>query len=98
MKVIGISSEGYSKSYVAIVTHDELRRLMDKAGYQRRNELAELKVGDVFDLGQGHNFRDQIVDATQKMAEAYERFAKVAPIAAEFAGIVAAKQEAQPDA
>ena len=90
MKVIGTTKEGYQNAYIAIVTHDELCAVMNKSNY-RDNTLPELKPGQDFDLKQGYDFRREITDATRQMTAAYEKFAKVAPIAAEFAGIVAAK-------
>jgi len=97
MEVIGLTEtkQGYArKAYIAIVTHDELCAVMNKATYGDRDRLPDLKTGDTFNLAQGYNFRAEITEATRKMTEAYERFAKVAPIAAEFAGIVAAKADA----
>ena len=97
MKVIGYSQDpsGYgSKSYIAIVSHDEICAVLNKARYTGKEEVPPLKVGEDLNLAQGYNFRAEITEATRKMTEAYEKFAKVAPIAAEFAGIVAAKADA----
>ena len=97
MKVIGHSQEpsGYgTKSYIAIVSHDEICAVLNKARYTGKEEVPPLKVGEDFNLAQGHDFRREITEATRQMALAYKEFAKVAPIAAEFAGIVAAKADA----
>lgn len=100
MKVIGITEvpgpyRG-EKAYVVIVTHDELRKVADKAGYSHSNgkdDFPELKVGQDYDIAAGHDFRQQLTDAVKTMASAYEKFAKVAPVAAEFAGMVRSKAE-----
>ena len=95
MQVIGITEvgEGYSKqkAYVAIVTHHELQKVADKAGYN--DKLSDLKVGQDHPLSEGYDFRNQLTDAIKKMEEAYKAFAKIAPIAAQFAGIVANKSD-----
>lgn len=99
MKVIGITQvEGAypTDGYVCIVSHSELERLLNKSRWRSdKDTLKTLTVGQTMDLGEGYSFRDEITEATKKMTEAYEKFAKVAPIAAEFAGIVAAKAEAE---
>jgi len=97
MKVIGKTTIGQghhkTEAYIAIVTHDELCTIVNKARYNQRGDVKRLEVGDEFDLCQGHNFRAEITDAVGKMAEAYKAFAKVAPMAAEFAGIVQRKDD-----
>lgn len=93
MKVIGITqTEPYNqRAYVCIVSHEELAKVADKAHYNDR--FPELKVGQEYNLGEGHDFRAQLTDAIRKMSEAYTAFAKVAPVAAEFAGVVAGKKD-----
>lgn len=96
MKIIGTTEvgEGYRKSvaYVCIITHAELQKVADKAGYGAAE--IKVKVGDDYPIDQGHDFRREITDATKSMAEAYTKFAKVAPVAAQFAAVVASASEA----
>ena len=99
MKVIGYSQDpstsyGGKQSYIAIVTHDEICAVMDKSSYSSKEAIPRLKVGEDFNLAMGHSFRREITEAIRQMTTAYEKFSKVAPIAAEFAGIVAAKDAA----
>lgn len=97
MKVIGITkTEGTypSDAYVAIVSHDEICAVANKTSYSDCERMPLLKVGEVFDLRDGHNYRSEIVAATKAMTEAYTKFAKVAPLAAQFAGVVITKEEA----
>jgi hypothetical protein len=97
MKVIGITkTDGTypSDAYVAIVSHEELCVVANKARYSDREHMPLLKVGDVFDLREGYHYRNEIVAATKAMTEAYTKFAKVAPIAAQFAGVVITKDGA----
>lgn len=95
MKVIGITQTdgAYPRdAYIAVVSHDELLVVANKASYSDRDSMPKLKVGQVFDLTEGYNYRNEIVAASKAMTEAYTKFAAVAPLAARFAGIVAEKQ------
>lgn len=104
MKVIGITEIQHSqyskeKGYVVIVAESELRKVADKASYRDDDRFPPLQVGQEYDLAAGFNFRAALAQSIQSMTEAYERFAKVAPLAAQFAGIVVDKQQAaKPDA
>lgn len=99
MKVIGVTElpTGYAHStntaFICIVTKEELMRVADKAGYhQDRERFAFPKVGDDYPIANGYDFRNEITAAVKAMTEAYTKFAKVAPLAAQFAGIVADKE------
>lgn len=96
MKIIGITEigEGYHKreAYIAIVSRDELKAVADKARYTENDTFPKLKVGDEHDIAAGHNFRGEIVQAIKDMDTAYTKFAKVAPLAAQFLGIVREKE------
>jgi len=95
MKVIGLTEvgDGYNKrkAYVAIISHDELLKVADKSHYGG-DQLKELNVGEDYQISSGHDFRRELSDAIRRMQEAYTAFAKVAPIAAQFAGIVGKSQ------
>lgn len=95
MKIIGTTEvgEGYSKrkAYVAIIEHAELQRVADKAGYGATE--IKVNVGDDYPIDQGHNFRGELLQAMKAMQEAYVKFAKVAPIAAQFSGIAIQKAD-----
>lgn len=96
MKVIGITqTDGpYPReAYIVVVTHDELCVVANKSSYSDRDSFPKLKVGEEYDLlTKGYHYRNEIVAAAKAMTEAYTKFAKVAPLAAQFAGIVADKQ------
>lgn len=96
MKIIGTTEvgEGYSKlpAYVCIITHAELQRVADKARHD--SERIVVKVGDDYPIAEGYNFRGELLQAIKAMQDAYSKFAKVAPVAAQFAGI-AIKAEAE---
>lgn len=94
MKVLGITKteEGYPRdAYIALVSHDELKAVQNKASYADRDSMPVLKIGEEFDLGKGYHYRQDIVEACKAMKEAYTKFAKVAPLAAQFAGVVIEK-------
>lgn len=95
MKVIGITevqNTSYSsykdKAYVVIITEGELKAVADKARYADSDKFPALTVGQDYDIAAGYHFRNEITAAVKAMSEAYSKFAKVAPLAAEFAGLV----------
>lgn len=97
MKVIGLTevpnphnAHIREKAFVVIVTEAELAKVAGKAGHREFDGNA-IKVGDDYPLAEGWDFRKQLDEAISKMVQAYEQFAKVAPIAAQFAGIVQRK-------
>ena len=98
MKIIGTTEvgEGYSKAkaYVAIITHAELQRVADKAGYGAQE--IKVAVGDDYPIAEGHDFRAELMQAIKAMQEAYTKFAKVAPVAARFAGLTISSEEQRP--
>ena len=95
MKIIGTTKvgEGYGAqdAFIAIITVAELQKVADKASYNDKSFVAP-KVGDDYDISAGHNFRRELSDAIKAMSEAYTKFSRVAPLAAQFAGVVAAKE------
>jgi len=92
MKIIGQSKvgEGYgaTDALVCIVTIDELKKVANKAKYCDRDKFAAPAIGSDYPIAEGHDFRAELTSAIQAMQVAYEKFAKVAPIAARFAGLV----------
>lgn len=97
MNIIGITEVGdghhKKKAYVAIISHHELEKVADKARYGGNDKVAELKVGDEYPIGEGYDFRAELMGAIKAMQDAYAKFAKVAPTAARFAGLVLTEQE-----
>jgi hypothetical protein len=97
MKVIGITEvgEGYGKqkAYVAIITEQELRMVADKARHYDADKFPALTIGQEYDIAAGYHFRNELTAAIKAMNEAYTKFAKVAPLAAEFAGIALPKTD-----
>ena len=95
MKVIGTTevSEGDRKqpAYVAIITHDELRKVANKASYGDKEKIV-VKVGDEYPIAEGYDFRGELLQAIKAMQDAYAKFAAVAPVAAQFAGIAIQKE------
>lgn len=73
MKVIGLAAEPYGrKRYICEVEHHEIEKFLDLF----YNKLPELKVGEVVDLGRGHDYAEQIGTAlgtTQKFIEANQK-------------------------
>lgn len=96
MKIIGTTKVGESygsqDAFVAIISVAELQRVAGKASYQNSKEFVPPKVGDDYDIAAGHNFRAELGAAIKSMEEAYTKFSKVAHLAAQFAGVVAAKE------
>lgn len=82
MKVIGLNEKG---EYIAIVTHDELEKCADKY----YGKLEKLKIGQDFNIGEGYNFRNQIVDACKTMKAGHEAFVKSSETLTRFATMVA---------
>tara|TARA_R110000765_G_scaffold16839_4_gene46789 strand:- start:131 stop:442 length:312 start_codon:yes stop_codon:yes gene_type:complete len=97
MNVIGITEVGEDyrkeKAYVAIISHHELEKVADKARYGDKDKVPELKVGDEYPIGEGYDFRAELLGAIKAMQDAYAKFAKVAPTAARFAGLVLTDQD-----
>lgn len=95
MKIIGLTEagEGYGKrkAYIAIIEHAELNKVANKA--RHGEQVAELKVGDEYPIAEGYDFRNELLSAIKAMQEAYAKFAKVAPTAAQFAGLVLTEEE-----
>lgn len=98
MKIIGTTKvgEGYGaqEAFIAIITVAEMQRVADKASYHDKSFVTP-KVGDDYDIAAGYNFREELTVAIKAMSEAYTKFSKVAPLAAQFAGVVAHKEAAE---
>lgn len=67
MKIIGIDSDG---NYIAVISHHEVEKVVDKY----YGKLNQLKPGQEFNLGAGHDFRSDIRSACSAMVTAGERF------------------------
>ena len=95
MKIIGTTKAsegcGAQDAFIAIITVAELQKVADKASYNDKSFVTP-KVGDDYDIASGHNFRGELAGAIKAMSEAYTKFSRVAPLAAQFAGVVAAKE------
>lgn len=79
MKIVGTTKvgDGYSAedAYIAIITHTEVRKVADKAGY-RDDAIKPLQVGQDYAIAEGFNFRGDIVKAMNDMRTAYASFVK----------------------
>lgn len=98
MKIIGtteVQNGAYFKepAYIAIITQSEICKVANKARHDDGGPKP--KVGDDYPIAEGYDFRNELDAAIRKMTEAYAAFAKVAPIAAQFAGIVQRKAESE---
>lgn len=96
MKVLGIVNPSeYGRTYLVEVRHDELQKVFDKAGHA--SPMGALKVGEEINLGQGHDFRNQIQHVCRQMTSAYETFTKASGTMTAFASMVAAIPTAKPE-
>lgn len=73
MKIIGITSENYSKQYICTVDHSELEKFLGLY----YDKLKKLSPGDEVDLGKGYNYASEIKDAMKKTREFVESNQKV---------------------
>lgn len=99
MKVLGITETdgGYytkKRAYIVQITHDELAKVADKAGY--RDDFKELKPGDDYPIDEGHDFRREITEAVKHMQAAHEKFGAAASTMTRFASLITARADAQP--
>ena len=85
MKVIGKTHES-GGDYLAVVTHVELEKLADK--YYSNTPLSKLRVGDVFDLAAGYDFRADIKKACSEMVAAHKAFSSAQKTMMKFALMV----------
>lgn len=98
MKILGIAERSYpgEKAFICEITENELRKVMDKAGYREADEsITKIKVGTDFPIAEGFDFRAAIVDSTRSMKAAFDGFQKVAPVMAKFAGLIAQAEASQ---
>lgn len=95
MRILGVSEGGHpkGKTYIVEVGVDELKKVANKAGYNQGEEIEKLQPGQEYPLGEGHDFRADIVGAAHKMQVAYEGFNKAVQTMTRFAGLIA-RQEA----
>jgi hypothetical protein len=97
MRILGVKPARYgsdAEAYIVDVSVEELRKVANKAGFRDDETLAKLKVGDEYPLGEGHDFRRDIVNAAQRMETAYTDFVKAVPTMQRFVGLVAQQQAA----
>lgn len=67
MKILG---KGEDKTYVALISHKEIEKIVEKY----YGKLPDLKVNDDFPISCGHDFRDDIKTACNKMVDAMKAF------------------------
>lgn len=91
MKILGVSEAAYPKvkTYICEISVNELRKVMDKAGYRDGGELENLKAGTDFPIDEGFDFRAAILGASRQMKEGYDAFVKAVPVMTQFASLVA---------
>lgn len=90
MKVLGLTKDGYDRTYIVEVSHSELKVAFEK-GY--REDFKELKVGDTLNLAEIPYQRERIVRATEAMQKAYEQFVVAAPVMAEVARVIGKERQ-----
>ena len=59
MKVLGLATVSYSRTYICEVTHSEIEQFLNL--YYAK--LPELKIGESVDLGKGYNYAVDIASA-----------------------------------
>lgn len=85
-----------SDVYIATISADEINSVLDKSYSER---VGELKPGAEVNLAAGHDFRNQIKDACDRMTSAMESFEKARSTLMQFALMVQklpGSDEAQP--
>lgn len=82
MKIIGIDEGG---RYICTVEHSELEKVADKY----YGHLQKLRAGQEFNLGAGYDFRSDIKQACQSMADAERDFDRARGTLHRFASMVA---------
>ncbi len=99
MKILGTNEGRYAsdRTYIAEITVGELAKVANKAGFRDDEELQKLKPGQEYPLGEGYDFRRDIVQAAARMEAAYTEFVKAVPTMQRFVGLVA-QQKAAVDA
>lgn len=90
MKVLGITKDGYDRTYIVEVSQRELKAAFEK-GYSE--DFKELKTGDELNLADIPNQRARIVEATNAMQKAYEQFVKVAPVMTDVVRVIGAMEK-----
>lgn len=81
MRIIGRQSGG---DYIATISHTEIEKLAEKY----YGKLPALKEGEVFDLGRGYDFRNDIRSACSGMEKAMSQFASAQATLLMFARMV----------
>lgn len=94
MKIMGMVDSG---TYLCQVSHQELCKVMNKSSYGD-GQLKPLKVGDELDLGQGHNFRNEIKVACEKLVEAHRASHRAHESLINFAELIVAQPQEQENA
>ena len=80
MRIIGMQD---STTYLAIVEKVEIEKVFDKYF----GKFGEVKVGDVIELSDGYNFREEIKRACNDMTQAFKAFEKAQSTLLRFAGM-----------
>lgn len=89
MLIIGTKSHG---TFIAEVEASEIQKVFDKFA---RTVSTEPKVGDVFDLGAGHDFRREIKALCRDMLEAQKGFKRSQDTLLNFANMVAEQDDGE---
>ena len=82
MKIIGEANRDH---YVAIVSKDEIEKVLDKF----YGKMPAIKVGDTIDLAQGYNFRSEIQRVCSSMQDSMKSFDRARATLQQFAMMVA---------
>lgn len=82
MKIIGEANRDH---YVAIVSKDEIEKVLDKF----YGKMPAIKVGDTINLAQGYDFRSDIHRACSSMQDSMKSFDRARATLQQFAMMVA---------
>lgn len=95
MKILASRADGpYSSTpdtFIVEISLDEIKKVANKAGYRDwsdENTKKLLAPGNDYPIAEGYDFRRDIVNATQKMGDAYSEFAKAAPTMHRFVALI----------
>lgn len=82
MKVLAKANDS---TYICEVSHSEVEKFLNKY----YGDLGKLSVGDVVNLGQGHDFAGRIEQACKNMAEAMKSFDAARKVMTDYAVVIA---------
>lgn len=94
MKVLGLSGDGYTRTYIVEISHNEISKVMNKSNYGD-DKIPELKANTEFDIGAGYDFRNEIVRAVTSMEQAHKNFAAATTTMTKFIATLPKESDSQ---